>query len=75
MVIYFGQKVEVLNFATFYMTYTPDEYKRNLRIFSNLNQIPITKDDRLLIIIEATHIAFLNKFIQISPKYQLINVS
>ena len=25
-------------------------YKRNLRIFSNLNQLPVTKDDQVLII-------------------------
>jgi hypothetical protein len=50
-------------------------YRRNLRIFSNLNQVPVTKEDRVLIIMGATHTAFLNEFMQGSPKYELIDVS
>lgn len=50
-------------------------YKRNLRIFSNLNQVPVTKDDRVLIIMGATHTAFLNEFLRRSPKYELVNIS
>jgi hypothetical protein len=50
-------------------------YKRNLRIFSNLNQLPVTKDDRVLIIMGATHTAFLNEFLKRSPKYELVETS
>lgn len=50
-------------------------YRRNLRIFSNLNQIPVTKDDRIFIIMGATHTAFLNEFMKRSPKYELVNTA
>ena len=50
-------------------------YRRNLRIFSNLNQIPATKDDRIFIIMGATHTAFLNEFMKRSPKYELVNTA
>jgi hypothetical protein len=46
-------------------------YRRNLRIFSNLNQIAVTEQDRILIISGAAHAAFLHEFIKRSPKYQL----
>lgn len=49
-------------------------YRRNLRMFSNINQIPVTKDDRILIISGATHAAFLGEFLERSPKYKLINI-
>jgi hypothetical protein len=49
-------------------------YRRNLRIYSNLNKIPLTKEDRVFIIMGATHAAFLNEFLQRSPKYELVNV-
>ena len=49
-------------------------YRRNLRIYSNLNQIPLTKDDRVFILMGATHAAFLNEFLLRSPKYELVNV-
>ncbi|WHF51584.1 DUF5694 domain-containing protein [Chryseobacterium gotjawalense] len=49
-------------------------YHRNLRIFSNLNQIPVTKDDRIFIIMGAAHTAFLNEFMKRSPKYELVDV-
>ncbi|GAA4180903.1 DUF5694 domain-containing protein [Sphingobacterium ginsenosidimutans] len=49
-------------------------YRRNLRIFSNLNQIPVNNDDRIFIIMGATHSAFLDEFMQRSPKYQLVDI-
>ncbi|MGE8290068.1 MAG: DUF5694 domain-containing protein [Sphingobacterium sp.] len=49
-------------------------YRRNLRIFSNLNQIPVNDNDRIFIIMGATHSAFLDEFMQRSPKYQLVDV-
>jgi len=48
-------------------------YQRNLRMYSNLNQIPMTKDDRILILLGATHTAFFNQWLSRSPKYQLAN--
>ncbi|PSK88912.1 DUF5694 domain-containing protein [Taibaiella chishuiensis] len=50
-------------------------YRRNLRIFSNLNQVPVTPDDRIFIIMGATHTAFLQELMQRSPKYQLVPVA
>lgn len=49
-------------------------YRRNLRIYSNLNQIPLTKDDRVFILMGATHTAFLNEFLKRSPKYEVVDV-
>lgn len=48
-------------------------YRRNLRMFSNINQIPMTENDRVLVIMGATHTAFLKGFMERSPKYKLIN--
>lgn len=50
-------------------------YRRNLRIFSNLNQIPVTGQDRILLITGATHAAFLGELLQRSPKYKLVEVA
>ncbi len=50
-------------------------YGRNLRILSNLNQIPVTAQDRILMITGATHAAFLGEFLQRSPKYKLVEVA
>jgi len=50
-------------------------YRRNLRIFSNINQIPVTEKDRIFIIMGATHSAFLEEFIQRSPKYKSVSVA
>lgn len=48
-------------------------YQRNLRIYSNLNRIPLTKEDRVFILSGGTHTAFLNEFMKRSPKYELVN--
>ena len=48
-------------------------YHRNLVMFSNLNQIPVTKDDRIFILMGGTHTAFFNEFIKRSPKFKLAN--
>ncbi|MEJ5053906.1 DUF5694 domain-containing protein [Sphingobacterium sp. MYb382] len=50
-------------------------YRRNLRIYSNLNQIPVKADDRIFIIMGGTHTAFLNEFLKRSPKYELVNTA
>ena len=48
-------------------------YKRNLRMYSNLNQISLDKDDRVFILMGASHTAFFRDFMSRSPKYDMIN--
>jgi len=48
-------------------------YHRNLRIYSNLNRIPTTKEDRIFILYGGSHTAFLNEFMKRSPKYEVVN--
>ncbi|MDM1404726.1 hypothetical protein HX039_11485 [Myroides marinus] len=48
-------------------------YHRNLIMYSNLNQIPLTKDDRVFILMGGSHTAFFNMWLERSPKYQLVN--
>lgn len=68
---YAQKKIEMLNFATFHMNYTPNAHKVDLDEKDNLNQISVTEQDRILIISGAAHAAFLHEFIKRSPKYQL----
>ncbi len=49
-------------------------YQRNLRMYSNLNRIPVTSRDRILIIMGGSHTAFFREFLKRSPKYQLANI-
>ena len=49
-------------------------YHRNLVMFSNLNQIPIEKDDRIFLLMGGTHTAFFLDFLRRSPKYKLEDV-
>ena len=48
-------------------------YKRNLRIYSNFEDIPLTKEDRVFILLGATHTAYLDIFLENNPKYKLEN--
>lgn len=48
-------------------------YQRNLRIYSNLNRIPTTKEDRIFILSGGSHTAFLGEFMKRSPKYEVVN--
>lgn len=48
-------------------------YHRNLVMFSNLNQIHLSKYDRVFILMGGTHTAFFNDFLKRSPKYKLEN--
>ena len=48
-------------------------YKRNLRMYSNLNRIKLDKNDRVFILMGATHSAFFRDFISRSPKYKMVN--
>ncbi|TDU39792.1 hypothetical protein BXY82_1823 [Gelidibacter sediminis] len=52
-----------------------DFYKRNLRMYSNFSDIPLTKNDRVLIIMGATHTAYFDIFLGNSPKYLLENAA
>lgn len=49
-------------------------YHRNLVMYSNLNQINLTKDDRVFILMGAAHTAFFNDFMRRSPKYFLVDI-
>lgn len=46
-------------------------YKRNIRMFANINKIPMSKKDRILIISGATHTAYFSKFMSRSMVYEL----
>ena len=48
-------------------------YHRNLVMFSNLNQIPVTKNDRIFILMGGTHTALFMDFLKRSPKYIVEN--
>jgi len=48
-------------------------YQRNLRMYSNLNRIKLNKDDRVFILLGASHTAFFRDFINRSPKYKMVN--
>lgn len=48
-------------------------YQRNLRMYSNLNRIKLTKEDRVFILMGASHTAFFRDFMSRSPKYKMVN--
>lgn len=48
-------------------------YHRNLVMYSNLNQVELTKEDRVFILMGASHTAFFHDFLMRSPKYEEIN--
>lgn len=48
-------------------------YHRNMKIYSNLNRIPMTKEDRIFIIMGTAHTAFLREFMKRSPKFEMVN--
>lgn len=48
-------------------------YHRNMKIYSNLNRIPMTKKDRVFIIMGTAHTAFLREFMRRSPKFEMVN--
>lgn len=48
-------------------------YLRNMKIYSNLNRIPMTADDRVLILMGSAHTAMLREFMQRSPKFNMVN--
>lgn len=48
-------------------------YKRNLRMYSNLNRIELEKDDRVFILMGASHTAFFRDFMSRDPKYKMVD--
>ncbi|MEM7518599.1 MAG: DUF5694 domain-containing protein, partial [Planctomycetota bacterium] len=50
-------------------------YQRNLRIYSNLNRIPMTTEDRVLILSGGSHTAFLGEFMSRSTKFHIVNTA
>lgn len=48
-------------------------YQRNLRIYSNLNRLPLSKKDRVFILSGGSHTAFLNEFMKRSLKYEVVD--
>lgn len=50
-------------------------YHRNLVMYSNLNQIEVTGEDRIFILMGGTHTAFFRMWLERSPKYNPIDVS
>ncbi len=50
-------------------------YQRNLRMYDNFLQVPVSQNDRVFILMGAAHTAFFQDFIRRSPQYQTVNVS
>lgn len=48
-------------------------YQRNLRMYSNLNRIDLSMDDRVFILMGGSHTAFFRDFISRSPKFEMVN--
>lgn len=47
-------------------------YKRNLRMFANLNRIADSPDDRILLIVGAGHLTILRDFVRDAPQFCLV---
>lgn len=50
-------------------------YKRNLRMFANLNRIADSTDERILLIVGSGHLTILRDFIRNSPQFCLVESS
>ena len=48
-------------------------YLRNMKIYTNLNRISMTENDRVLILMGSAHTAMLREFIRRSPKFEMVN--
>jgi len=48
-------------------------YQRNLRMYSNLNRLDLNKDDRIFILMGASHTAFFRNFMRGDPKYKMVD--
>ena len=47
-------------------------YSRNLRIFRNIQELPLKPADRLLVLFGAGHVAILKQLFTCSPEYELV---
>ncbi len=50
-------------------------FSRNLKIFRNIQRIPLTSKDRLLVIYGAGHLNLLNIFFEALPEYDLVSTN
>lgn len=48
-------------------------YQRNLRMFSNINRIPMKNTDRVFILSGGLHASFIADLMKRSPKYQIVD--
>lgn len=48
-------------------------YKRNLRIYSNLNRLKLSNNDRVFILSGGSHTAFLREFMKRDERYEMVN--
>jgi len=48
-------------------------YQRNLRMYSNLNRLDLSEDDRVFILMGASHTAFFRDFMSRDPKYEMVD--
>lgn len=48
-------------------------YQRNLRMYSNLNRLELSTDDRVFILMGASHTAFFRDFMRGDPKYDMVD--
>ncbi len=48
-------------------------YQRNLRMYSNLHRVDLDEDDRVFILMGASHTAFFRDFMSRDPKYEMVN--
>jgi hypothetical protein len=48
-------------------------YQRNLRMYSNINRIDLDEDDRVFILMGASHTAFFRDFMSRDPKYKMVD--
>lgn len=48
-------------------------YQRNLRMYSNLNRIDLDDDDRVFILMGASHTAFFRDFMSRDPRYEMVD--
>lgn len=48
-------------------------YQRNIRMYANMNRINLTENDRVFILMGASHTAYFRDFFSRSPKYTMVN--
>lgn len=50
-------------------------FSRNLKIFRNIQRIPVSPDDKILVIFGASHLNLLNIFFDSSPDFKLVRTN